>query len=407
MDTQVFTDNADQNHKLATDLTQGFIKDPGLLKTSVCDSSITWLDGSKGELRYRGYAIDELARKFNFQEIGYLLINGELPSSDQTAKFNQNILSSYSLPKNTLKILQLLPESSHPMSSLMNLISILSCDKPAKELNAKNSEQRLKLALHILSTIPTLISAVNAKLKGKTFTDSCIATDTHKITETLLQTELTNDHVFVEALDKILILHADHELNASTFTMRVTGSTKSNIYACLSSAVAALWGSAHGGANEACLKMLENIGSLANIPKYIEKAKDKNDPFKLMGFGHRVYKNFDPRANIMKKICHDVLKVTNQSNQLFEVAMELENIALNDPYFIERKLYPNVDFYSGLTLSAMGLPTSMFTAIFALARTTGWVSHWLEMQNESFKIFRPRQFYQGIKERSVPELAKQ
>ena len=395
-------DNSCQHHTSAINLAQqGFINDPGLLKTSVCNSSITWLDGEKGELRYRGYAIDQLANTKSFHEVMYLLINGELPDSTQLNEFQAQLQDSFHLPENFLKQLDLIPAGSHPMATVMALLNNVMCHNDVADVNSTDAA-KVSASMHMLAIMPSLAIAAQKKATAAPFTvEPETAISIHKLTEALVGSKLDPDHVFVTAIDKILTLHADHELNASTFTMRVVGSTNSNPYACLQAAIAALWGPAHGGANEACLKMLEEIGDKSNIDHYMAKAKDKNDSFKLMGFGHRVYKNYDPRAKIMQKICQDVLKESKCDSPLFELAQALEDRALNDPYCIERKLYPNVDFYSGITLSALGIPSSMFTVIFALARTSGWLSHWLEMhQRAPFKIFRPRQFYDGIKERT-------
>lgn len=399
-------DHAGQIHSSARELiSDGFVNDPGLTQTSVCNSSITWLNGLEGELRYRGYAINELASKHNFNEVMYLLLHGELPNSAELAQFKEKIKSSLTLSRNLIAISELMPATAHPMAVISTLLSNCCANQQITRSMLKSPEARYTAAMHILSVMPIYTIIAAQKLAGSNYQiheDAVI--DIHVLTEGLTQTKLPKDHVFVRAIDKILTLHADHELNASTFTMRVTASTNSNPYSCILSALSALWGPAHGGANEACLNMLQEIETVYNIPKFIERAKDKNDPFKLMGFGHRVYKNYDPRAKIMRELCHEVLDASQISSNLFAVAKELEQTSLNDPYFIERKLYPNVDFYSGIMLSAMGIPSSMFTAIFALARTTGWLSHWLEMHERAeYKIFRPRQFYDGIKERSLPD----
>ena len=400
-----YEDNSGQMHTaISSVLKEGFINDPGLTKTSVCNSSITWLDGNAGELRYRGYAIDELASSFNFLEVMYLLLNSELGNASEIKNFQDELKTSAILPDNILEFARLIPNSSHPMATISTLLSFVCSNQHISNSMIKAKTDRIKSALHILAIMPILavIAAQKANGINPESIDLNISNDIHALTEGLCQQKLPNDHIFVKAIDRILTLHADHELNASTFTMRVAASTNSNPYACLLAAISALWGPAHGGANEACLRMLSEINSVDNITKYIARAKDKNDSFKLMGFGHRVYKNYDPRAKIMQSICHEVLKESKTDNHLFAVAKELEATSLSDPYFIERKLYPNVDFYSGITLSAIGLPSSMFTVIFALARTTGWISHWLEMHERGgYKIFRPRQVYDGIKSRGV------
>ena len=397
-------DNSEHIHTSANILmNEGFINDPGLTKTSVCNSSITWLDGEVGELRYRGYAIDELASNYDFIDVMHLLIQGEIANTEQKQLFQKQLEENYSLANNINEIIRILPDNAHPMAIISMLLANACADKNINNSDVKQPDKRYAAAMHILSIMPKLAVIAAQKAQGLEIKfDKKFAVDSHSITEGILQKELAKDHIFVRAIDKILTLHADHELNASTFTMRVTASTNSNAYACILAAISALWGPAHGGANEACLKMLDEIGEPSNIPKYIAKAKDKNDPFKLMGFGHRVYKNYDPRAKIMQELCHEVLAVTGKNNDLLKVAQTLEETSLNDPYFIERKLYPNVDFYSGIILNAIGIPTSMFTVIFALARTTGWLSHWLEMHDRGgFKIFRPRQFYDGIKTRDL------
>ena len=401
---EFIVDNANQSHTPSSKTNlDGYWYDPGLLKTSVCESSITWLDGSKGELRYRGYAIDQLANEHSFQDVMYLLLKGELPNENESRSFKDLVKKSYKLPEEFEKTLALLPQKSHPMATLMALLASISCHCEHDASQLKNQNHREQAAMHLLAIMPTLAIASLKKYLNSDF-HPCqeTAVSSHSITEEMMGLTLANDHIYVQAIDKILTLHADHELNASTFTMRVTASTNSNPYACLQAAIAALWGPAHGGANEACLNMLTEISRTNDIDKYIAKVKDKNDPFKLMGFGHRVYKNYDPRAKIMRKICHEVIANTGQKSQLLDTAMQLEQIALSDPYFIERKLYPNIDFYSGITLKALNIPSQMYTVIFALARTIGWLSHWLEMHNNGpFKIFRPRQVYVGITEREL------
>lgn len=401
---ECLVDNAHQSHTSTVNIKKdGYLHDPGLLKTSVCNSSITWLDGNKGELRYRGYSIDELADQFNFQEVMYLLIHGELPNANELETLKNHLKHAFKLPKDIEKFFALIPDTSHPMATLMCLLSYVSCDTKHTANSVKLQSERMQAAMHILAIMPSLAIACLKKHKSQSINiNQETAICSHILTEELVGLTLAKDHIFVRAIDKILTLHADHELNASTFTMRVTASTHSNPYACLQAAIAALWGPAHGGANEACLRMLEEIGTTNRIPEYISRVKDKNDSFKLMGFGHRVYKNYDPRAKIMRQICHEVLAETGETSPLLDVAMKLEEIALSDSYFIERKLYPNVDFYSGVTLSALGIPSEMFTVLFALSRTTGWLSHWLEMHDRGpFKIFRPRQFYDGITERTL------
>ncbi len=384
-----------------------FSYDPGLTSTTACQSSITWLDGAQGRLLYRGYPIEQLASQTSFPEVMHLLVHGELPSESQRNHFETRLSEQQHLPDTALDLLKTLPSAAHPMSIIMTLLAQLSAYHHHADNDYNDPDVREHAAMTLMATIPTMVALANRHLQNlptnmmHRHQGSYSARFTHDM---LAQhADETPSSILADALDKIFILHADHELNASTFTVRSAGSTGTNPYACSSAGLAALWGPAHGGANEACLRMLQTIGSIQNIQTYIEKAKDKDDPFKLMGFGHRVYKNYDPRAKIMQKICHQVLANSpQQDHPLFDLARELERVALEDPYFIDKKLYPNIDFYSGITLRAMGIPTSMFTPIFALARMTGWMSHWLEMYHtKPFRITRPRQWYIGAQQRDV------
>lgn len=386
-----------------------FCYDPGLTLTTACQSGITWLDGAKGRLLYRGYPIEQLAEHYCFTQVIYLLLFGELPSEAEHNAFTDQLSTFNPLPENTLKLVDSLPKHSHPMAILSSLAANLSVNYHHGENDYKNPDVQQEAVLRMIAQIPSMVALSNRHTQGLGLDafNSQYGKYTEQFTYNVLAKSATDTPTkeLVEALDKIFILHADHELNASTFTVRTAGSTGTNPYACLSAGLAALWGPAHGGANEACLNMLKAIGSTKNIATYIQRAKDKEDPFKLMGFGHRVYKNYDPRAKIMRQICHQTLDIMNQKDHpLFDLALELERVALEDPYFVDKKLYPNIDFYSGITLSAMGIPSELFTPIFALARTTGWLSHWLEMyQTKPFKITRPRQWYVGPSQRDVPK----
>lgn len=380
-----------------------FTYDPGFMSTAACDSKITYIDGDQGILLYRGYLIDCLADKHDFMDIAYLLFFGELPDTAQKTSFitaiNQHLQVQSFIPA----VFNALTQNAHPMGMLVSSLGALSAQYRG---DMKSSDGRLQSAYFLIAQMPILAALCLQHSQGCAIAspDKNIAYAQNVMhmlfgasdKQTMLQP------VMVRAMDKILILHADHEQNASTSTVRMVGSTGANPIASLAAGVAALWGPAHGGANEACLNMLLEIGDESNISHYIARAKDKNDPFRLMGFGHRVYKNYDPRAKVMRATCHEVLDALGvKDDKLFKLAMKLEKIALEDEYFVERKLYPNVDFYSGITLNALGIPTNMFTVIFALARTVGWLAHWMEMLDDpQHKIARPRQLYTGAKQRS-------
>jgi citrate synthase len=382
-----------------------FTYDPGLTSTASCQSAITFINGSSGKLLYRGYAIEDLASHCNFLEVCYLLLNGELPNPEEQKTFLQNINDKMILDSYSSKMFQSFPRSSHPMAMLTTLISSLSTLH--HEENLSESSQRFNVGYQLLAKTITFAAMCYRHIENlpfvtpdprRNFVDNFL----HMMFSESSHKNWPNP-VFVEAMEKILILHADHEQNASTTTVRTAGSTGADPYVSIASGIGALWGPAHGGANEACLNMIQEIGSTANIKEYIKRAKDPDDSFRLMGFGHRVYKNYDPRAKVVQKICHKVLAEVGH-DPLFELALELERIALEDPYFIDKKLYPNVDFYSGITLKAMGIPTSMFTVIFAVGRMIGWISHWKEMvETDQLKITRPRQCYMGHKERKFPK----
>ena len=388
-----------------------FTFDPGFMSTAACASKITFIDGEKGQLLYRGYPIAQLAEKSDFIEVAYLLLNGERPTVAEKAEFNKQINNHTMVHEQLRHFFNGFRRDAHPMAIMVGVVGALSAFYH-DSLDINNKAHRELAALRLIAKMPTLAAMCYKYSTGLPFmypaNDLNYAENFLHMMFGVPTEEKKPNPVLAKALDKIFILHADHEQNASTSTVRLAGSTGANPYACISAGIAALWGPAHGGANEACLTMLHEIGDVAHIKQYIEKAKDPNDPFRLMGFGHRVYKNYDPRAKVMKETCHEVLEETGQKEQpLFKLAMALEKIALEDPYFVEKKLYPNVDFYSGITLSALGIPTNMFTVIFALARTVGWVSHWEEMiADPKRRIARPRQLYCGEAQRNYTPLEK-
>lgn len=382
-----------------------FTYDPGFMSTASCESKITYIDGDKGILLYRGYPIDQLAEKKSFLDICYLLLNGELPEKSEQTAFRQLINNHTMVHQQMYQFLNGFRRDAHPMAIMVGIVGALSAFYH-DSMDLTNQQDRYTSAIRLIAKMPTL-AAMSYKYSigmpymypqnKMTYTENFL----HMMFGAPSESS-TPDSILVKAMDTIFILHADHEQNASTSTVRLAGSTGANPFACISAGIGALWGPAHGGANEACLNMLKEIGDVSRIDEYLKRAKDKNDKFRLMGFGHRVYKSYDPRALVMRKTCHEVLHAVGAKDEpLFKLAMELERIALEDDYFIEKKLYPNVDFYSGLTLSAIGIPTNMFTVIFALARTVGWMSHWMEMTAGSAKIGRPRQFYTGEKQRDV------
>ena len=389
--------------KLYSD-TGKFTYDPGFTSTASCKSSITYIDGEEGTLLYRGYPIEQLAEKGNYLETCYLLLNGELPNKKEFEEFDSIITNHTMVHEQLNRFFGGFRPDAHPMAIMCGVVGALSAFyHDSTDIN--DPEQRKIACFRLIAKMPTLAAMAYKHSLGQpaiypknelsyasNFLNMCFGVPTE---------DKGVDETMSRAMDKILILHADHEQNASTSTVRLAGSSGANPFACIASGIACLWGPAHGGANEACLRMLDEIGNVKNIPEFINKAKDKNDPFRLMGFGHRVYKNYDPRATIIRSQCHKVLKSTgNESNPMFELALELEEIALNDDYFVQRNLYPNVDFYSGLIYQAMDIPKEMFTAMFALARTVGWATHWCEMMsNSKHKIGRPRQLYLGEKKR--------
>jgi citrate synthase len=380
-----------------------FTYDPGFLSTASCESKITFIDGEKGILLYRGYPIDQLATQSNFLEVCYLLLNSELPTKDQLSQFRKEVTRHTLVHEQIRNFFNGFRRDAHPMAIMVGVVGALSAFYH-DTLDITDPAHRTSSALRLIAKMPTLAAMCYKYSVGQPFMPpqnqmSYTENFLHMMFATPCE-EMTPDPVLVRALDRIFILHADHEQNASTSTVRMAGSTGANPFACISAGIGALWGPAHGGANEATLNMLHEIGDFSQISKYIERAKDPNDSFRLMGFGHRVYKNYDPRAKVMRDTCHEVLEAVGaHDNPLFKIALALERIALEDDYFVRRKLYPNVDFYSGITLSAIGIPTNMFTVIFALARTIGWITHWNEMISSPYKLSRPRQLYTGPTER--------
>ena len=388
-----------------------FTYDPGFMSTAACNSSITYIDGDKGELLYRGYPIEQLAVNCDFLETCYLLLNGELPNAEQKEKFSDTVTKHTMIHEQMNFFFRGFRRDAHPMSVLVGTVGALASFYH-DSLDINDAKQREISAIRLIAKLPTLAAMAYKYSVGQPFMYprndlSYSANFMYMMFGNPCEEYKVND-VLVRALDRILILHADHEQNASTSTVRLAGSSGANPFACIAAGIACLWGPAHGGANEAALTMLKEIGSVENIPAFIEKVKDKNSGVKLMGFGHRVYKNFDPRAKLMRETCHEVLEELGlQDDPLFKLAMELEKIALNDEYFVSRKLYPNVDFYSGIVQSALGIPTSMFTGIFAMARTIGWIAQWNEMiADPEQKIGRPRQLFVGSPVRDVPEISK-
>ncbi|WP_313953805.1 citrate synthase [Accumulibacter sp.] len=383
-----------------------FTYDSGYLSTASCRSKITFIDGDKGELLYRGYPIEQLAKDCNFLEVAYLLWNGELPTAAEKVGFEKNIKRHTMVHEQLVKFYQGFRRDAHPMAILVGVVGALSAFYHEAEDFSDLEHQNISFN-RIVAKLPTIVAMAYKYHVGEPFMYprndlDYTANFMHMMFGTPCE-EYKPNPVLVHALDTIFTLHADHEQNASTSTVRLSGSSGANPYACISAGIACLWGPAHGGANEACLQMLEEIHDVSRVGEYIARAKDKNDNFKLMGFGHRVYKNFDPRAKLMRTVCNDVLQELGLENdRLFKLAMELEKIALEDDYFIEKKLYPNVDFYSGIVQKALGIPTTMFTCIFALARTVGWMTQWEEMINDpEYKIGRPRQLYVGAARRDV------
>ncbi len=386
-----------------------FAYDPGFTSTASCTSKITYIDGDAGILLYRGYPIEELAQNCTFLEVCYLLLTGELPTEDQLNKFIHQVTYHTLLHDQITSFFKGFRRDAHPMAIMVGVVGALSAFYH-DALDIRSKEDRDLCAVRLIAKIPTIVAMSHKYSIGLPF---MYPRNELSYVENFMHMMLGNpcedyrpNPVLVKALDRVLILHADHEQNASTSTVRLAGSSGANPYACVTSGIVCLWGPAHGGANEAVLNMLQEIGDVSNIDRFIKKAKDKNDPFRLMGFGHRVYKNFDPRAQLIRATCHEVLNELNlHDDPLFKLALELERIALEDEYFIEKKLYPNVDFYSGIVLQALGIPSNMFTALFAMGRSVGWIAHWDEMISDPHqKIGRPRQLYTGAARRSFSPL---
>ena len=381
-----------------------FTYDPGFLSTASCESKITYIDGEKGLLRHGGYDIEDLAKNSEYLEVAYLLLNQKLPNKEQYQKFCQSVKNNMLVHEQLNILYRGFPRKAHPMAIMVGAVASLSAFYH-ETVDVSNADGRDDVAYKIIAKMPTLAAMAYKYSIGEpiiyprhdlgfaeNFLHMLFAKPTHyyKVSPTI-----------AKAMEIIFILHADHEQNASTSTVRLAGSSGANPFACIGAGISSLWGPAHGGANEEVIEMLQEINSINNIPHYIAKAKDKNDPFRLMGFGHRVYKNYDPRASVLKKSCYEVLGELGVKDPLLDIALELEKIALNDDYFISRKLFPNVDFYSGIIYKALGIPNNLFTVIFAIARSAGWIAQWKEMiEDKAFKIGRPRQLYTGLVQNS-------
>ncbi len=386
-----------------------FTYDPGFTSTAACSSTITYIDGDKGELLYRGYPIEQLADRSHYLEVCYLLLYGELPSAQQMIDFETRVTRHTMVHEQMHYFFRGFRRDAHPMATMVGVVGAMSAFyHDSTDIN--DPWQREVAAIRLIAKIPTIAAMAYKYSIGQPFVYPKNSLDyagnfLHMCFSVPAE-EYVVDPVLAKAMDRIMMLHADHEQNASTSTVRLAGSSGANPFACIAAGIACLWGPAHGGANQACLEMLREIGTVDRIPEFIKRAKDKDDPFRLMGFGHRVYKNFDPRAKVMKESADEVLDLLGiQDNETLKVAKELERIALEDPYFVEKKLYPNVDFYSGIILEAMGFPTAMFTPIFALSRTVGWVAQWKEMIGDpELKIGRPRQLYTGAPRRDYTEV---
>lgn len=380
-----------------------FTFDPGFMATAACESKITFIDGNKGILLHRGYPIDQLATKADYLETCYLLLNGELPTAEQKVEFDAKVRNHTMVHDQVSRFYNGFRRDAHPMAIMVGVVGALSAFYH-NSLDIENVDHREITAVRLIAKVPTLAAWSYKYTVGQPFmyprNDLSYAENfLYMMFATPADRDYKVNPILAKAMDRIFTLHADHEQNASTSTVRLAGSTGANPYACIAAGISALWGPAHGGANEAVLKMLDEIGTVENVAEFMEKVKTKE--VKLMGFGHRVYKNFDPRAKVMKETCDEVLSALGINDPQLALAMELERIALSDEYFIKRNLYPNVDFYSGIILKAIGIPTEMFTVIFALARTVGWISHWLEMHSGPYKIGRPRQLYTGEVQRDI------
>jgi citrate synthase len=389
--------------------TDNFTYDPGFTSTASCQSKLTYIDGDAGTLLHRGYTIGELAEQSNFMEVAYLLLNGELPSEDELANFSNTITRHTMVHEQLAQFFRGFRRDAHPMAILCGVVGALSAFYH-DSTDIHDPAQRVIASHRLIAKMPTIAAMAYKYSVGQPFVypDNTLSYTGNflKMTFAVPAEKYVVNPIVEKAMDRIFILHADHEQNASTSTVRLAGSSGANPFACIAAGIACLWGPAHGGANEAALNMLHEIGTVDRIPEFIARAKDKNDPFRLMGFGHRVYKNYDPRAAVMQTTVKEVLGELGVTDPVFDVAIELERLALSDPYFIEKKLFPNVDFYSGVILSAIGFPTSMFTVLFALARTVGWVAQWNEMITDpDQKIGRPRQLYSGPTQRDYTPMA--
>ena len=390
--------------------TGAFTYDPGFTSTASCESKLTYIDGDEGVLLHRGYPIGELAENSNFMEVAYLLLNGELPTADELTQFDNTITRHTMVHEQLATFYRGFRRDAHPMAILCGVVGALSAFyHDSTDIN--DPHQRMIASHRLIAKMPTIAAMAYKYSVGQPFVyprnDLGYTHNFLRMTFGVPAEEYQVDPAVVRALDRIFILHADHEQNASTSTVRLAGSSGANPFACIAAGIACLWGPAHGGANEAALNMLREIGRPERIPEYIARAKDKDDPFRLMGFGHRVYKNYDPRATVMQKTVREVFAALKVNDPMFDVALQLEEMALNDDYFIEKKLFPNVDFYSGVILSAIGFPTTMFTVLFALARTVGWVAQWNEMISDpAQKIGRPRQLYTGPAQRAYVPVGK-
>jgi citrate synthase len=385
-----------------------FTFDPGFTSTASCESKITYIDGDAGILLHRGYPIDQLAEKSSFLEVCHLLLNGELPTADEFTKFERNITYHTMLHAQFDSFFQGFRRDAHPMAVMTGAVGALSAFY-ADSLNVDDPKQREISAHRLIAKMPTIAARAFQYSQGRPFVtprnELSYSENFLRMCFSVPAEDWVPNPVLTRAMDRIFILHADHEQNASTSTVRLAGSSGAHPFACIAAGIACLWGPSHGGANQEALEMLEEIGTVENIPAYVQGVKDRK--YKLMGFGHRVYKNFDPRAKVMQKTCYEVLEQLGVDDPLLKVAMELEKVALSDQYFIDRKLYPNIDFYSGITLRAMGFPKEMFTVLFALARTVGWISQWKEMfEDPSRKIGRPRQLYTGATQRDYIDVEK-
>ena len=391
--------------------TGAFTFDPGFTSTAACESAITFIDGDEGILLHRGYPIDQLAENGDFLEVCYVLLYGELPTKAQKEDFDFRISRHTMVHEQMQFLFRGFRRDAHPMAVMVGVVGALSAFYH-DSTDISDPYQRMVASMRMIAKMPTIAAMAYKYSIGQPFVypqnNLDYASNFLRMCFSVPCEEYKVNPVLSRAMDRIFILHADHEQNASTSTVRLAGSSGANPFACIAAGIACLWGPAHGGANEAALNMLAEIGTVDRIPEYIAKAKDKNDPFRLMGFGHRVYKNYDPRAKIMQKTTHEVLEaVGKHDDPLLQVALSLEKIALTDPYFIEKKLYPNIDFYSGITLKALGFPTNMFTVLFALARTVGWIAQWTEMiEDPNQKIGRPRQLYTGAVKRDYVPTAK-